>query len=97
MDGQVEVFVVGGGLGVLDTVDGALDGYIRAGHNAVLGPDGDAVLAQRGDRALHQLRRPGHLEQHQPDALGQVDDQLGFPAQQLAVEVQLVAVLGDMA
>ena len=63
----------------------------------MLRPQDDAVCPQVRDVRRHQ--RPGtrHHERQEADPRGQVDDRLGFPAQQASVEVGLVAVGRNVA
>ena len=55
------------------------------------------MRAQPGDVRLHQLGRARDHEREHADSLGEVDDRLGLPAQQAAIEVRLVEILGHMA
>jgi hypothetical protein len=43
MVGQVEIFIIRGGFGVLHPAGGALDSSVRAGDGAVLSPDDDFI------------------------------------------------------
>ena len=94
---QIEILILGGGFGVFHAVGSAFDGNVGARHDAMLGPDHNAMFTQRLDIARHQLRRTRHLERDESDTLGQVDDGLWLPAQEVRVQILLILVARNVA
>ncbi len=54
---QVHVFIARGGFGVLDQIDGVLDGRIGTRYDAVLAPDHHAMPPQRAHRRGQRASR----------------------------------------
>src|SRR4051794_25641354 len=88
---------MGRGFEVFDAVGGAGDRHVRAGHDAVLAPQGYVVIAQARDVGVHHGGRAGQDIGGDLYAFPQLDYGFRLPAHEALVHGGRVAVFGDVA
>ena len=94
---QIEIFVVGCGLSVLDQIQCAQDRVIAARQYAMLGPDQDFMSPQDPHSFSHLWFRSGHDERQNAKTFGEIDNGLWLPPKKMIVQIAPVLITLDMA